>query len=172
MEANHPMGGLPTHTGHVTRSPLTDPLTVHRVEVARSVFCGPRSRHLRRFGPIDPKARALLAAEAAQSKKGQNLTIIDLSEQATYADFLVIVSTYSERQCAAVGAAVSDAFKESFNERPMSREGQGVWILLDYGDVVVHVFHEDARAYYDIDRMWPNAPRLRVPPTEAMNVAG
>ncbi|MGF1509142.1 MAG: ribosome silencing factor [Myxococcota bacterium] len=113
---------------------------------------------------IDAKARALLVAEAAQSKKGQNLTIIDLTEQEAYADYLVIVTAYSERQCGAVASAIRDVFKTEFGERPLSTEGKGVWILQDYGDVVVHVFHEDARAYYDIDRIWSNAPRLRVPP--------
>ncbi|MEM1025382.1 MAG: ribosome silencing factor [Myxococcota bacterium] len=120
---------------------------------------------------IDAKERALAAAEAAQSKKGQNVSILDLTEQEAYADYLVIVSTYSERQCAAVADAVREQFKANFDERPISASGQGVWVLIDYGDVVVHVFHEDARAYYDLDRLWAKAPRLRVPAAEDLRVA-
>ncbi len=53
--------------------------------------------------------------------------------------------------------------RTSFDAKPITREGNGVWILIDYGDVVIHVFHEDARAYYDLDRKWADAPRVRVP---------
>jgi ribosome-associated protein len=136
---------------------------VHTLDVARQ-----------RLGvnTIDAKARALTAAEAAQSKKGQNLTIIDLTGHETYADYLIIVTAYSERQCLAVAEAVRETFKRELNDRPMNREGNGVWILLDYGDVVVHVFHEDARAYYDLDRIWANAPRVRVPPPLAAAATG
>jgi ribosome-associated protein len=120
---------------------------------------------------IDAQERALAAAEAAQSKKGQNVSILDLTEQESYADYLVIVSTYSERQCVAVADAVRKLFKNEFDERPMSASGQGVWVLIDYGDVVVHVFHEDARAYYDLDRLWAKAPRIRVPAAEDLRAA-
>lgn len=58
------------------------------------------------------------------------------------------------------------SLKDAFGEQPMAREGQGVWVLIDYGDVVVHVFHEDARAYYDLDKLWADAPRVRVPALE------
>lgn len=112
---------------------------------------------------IDAKHKALIAAAAAQERKGQNLTIIDLEGRSDYADYIVIVSTYSERQCRAVADAVAECLRKDHDESPVAREGQGVWILIDYGDVVIHVFHEDARAYYDLDKLWSDAPRVRVP---------
>jgi ribosome-associated protein len=100
---------------------------------------------------------------AAQEKKGHNLTVINLEGQCSYTDYLVIISANNERQTSAIAEAISDNLKTTHGLRPMFREGQGGWILLDYGDVVVHVFVEDARAHYDLDRLWPEAPRVQVP---------
>ena len=74
------------------------------------------------------------------------------------------MTAYSERQTNAIADAVVDELKKRHQERPLSREGDGTWILVDYGDVVVHVFQEDARCYYDLDRLWADAPRVPVPP--------
>lgn len=104
-----------------------------------------------------------MAAAAAQSKKGQNLTIIDLDGESSYTDYLLIVTAYSDRQTRAVADAVAEVMKAELGERPLSREGDGGWILLDFGDVVIHVFHEDTRAFYDLDRLWAKAPRIPVP---------
>ena len=118
-----------------------------------------RRRHI-----IEGKQKALLAAGAAQSKKGQNITIIDLDQESSYADFLVIATAYSERQTRAIADAVIDEMKRRHGMEMLSREGEGSWILIDFGDVVTHVFHEDARAFYDLDRLWSKAPRVPVPP--------
>lgn len=112
---------------------------------------------------IDPKTMALDAARAAQDKKGQNLTIIDLQGRSSYADMLVIATAYSDRQTQAIADSVQDVLRVEHGLRPMHREGQGPWILLDYGDIVVHVFHEDARAFYALDQLWADAPRVEVP---------
>lgn len=122
----------------------------------------------RRSPAIDGKDIALAAAEAAQSKKGQNLTIIDLDGQSSYTDFLVIVTAYSERQTRAIADAVAETMKADHGQKVLSREGDSSWILLDYGAVVVHVFHEDTRAFYDLDRLWSNAPRVPVPPPQSL----
>ena len=102
-------------------------------------------------------------AVAAQDRKGQNLTIIQVSGESSYTDYLVIVTAYSERMTNAIADTVIDDLKRDHKERPLSREGDGTWILVDYGDVVLHVFQEDARAYYDLDRLWADAPRVTVP---------
>jgi ribosome-associated protein len=115
---------------------------------------------------IDAKEKALAAALAAQEKKGQNPTIIDLEGKSSYTDFIVIVTAYSERQTAAIADGIVESLREQ-RLRPLAREGQGSWILLDYGDVVVHVFHEDTRAFYDLDRLWASAKRVTVPPLES-----
>ncbi|MBX2812503.1 MAG: ribosome silencing factor [Myxococcales bacterium] len=114
---------------------------------------------------------ALEAARAAQDKKGQNLTIINLEGRSSYADMLVIATAYSERQTLAIADAIHSTLKQQHNLHPMHREGHGAWILLDYGDIVVHVFHEDARAFYALDQLWADAPRVEVPVPLALNSA-
>lgn len=74
------------------------------------------------------------------------------------------MTAYSERQTRAIGDAVIDEMKRKHGMEMLSREGDGSWILIDFGDVVIHVFHEDARAFYDLDRLWSSAPRVPVPP--------
>ncbi|MCK6551140.1 ribosome silencing factor [Myxococcota bacterium] len=108
---------------------------------------------------------------AAQDKKGQAPTVIDVSGECSYTDFLVIVSAKNERQTTAIAEGVTDALRTEHGVRPLYREGQGGWVLLDYGDVIVHVFQEDTREHYDIDRLWANAPRIPVPAVEAEAVA-
>jgi len=115
---------------------------------------------------IESRDKALAIATAAQDRKGQNLTIIQVDGQSSYTDFLVIVTAYSERMTNAIADTVIDDLKKKGGQRPLSREGDGTWILVDYGDVVLHVFHEDARAYYDLDRLWADATRIPVPPPE------
>ncbi len=68
--------------------------------------------------------------------------------------------------------SIFQTLRKTEGERPISRNQDGVWVLLDYGDVVVHVFHEDARAYYELDRMWADAPRIHLPaPVESWATA-
>lgn len=105
-------------------------------------------------------------AVAAQDRKGQNTTIIEVQGESSYTDYLVIVTAYSERMTNAIADSVIDDLKRHHQERPFSREGDGTWILVDYGDVVLHVFQEDARAYYDLDRLWADSARVPVPPPE------
>lgn len=156
---------------------------------ARYRVAGVRKRHCRSVRPrlhysgtkgraaaegglnIDSKTMALDAARAAQDKKGQNLTIIDLRRSSTYTDALVIATAYSDRQTQAIADSVQDVLRQDHGCRPLHREGQGPWILLDYGDIVVHVFHEDARAFYALDQLWADAPRIEVPPPARFGTA-
>ncbi len=89
--------------------------------------------------------------------------MIDLESECSYADYLVVVSANSERQTAGIADAITETLRTGVGIKPQYREGQKGWILLDYGDVIVHVFVEDTRAYYDIDRLWPTSPRVPVP---------
>lgn len=114
---------------------------------------------------------ALEAARAAQDKKGQNLTIINLEGRSSYTDMLVIATAYSERQTEAIADSIHGILKSEHGLQPLHREGQGPWILLDYGDIVVHVFHEDARAFYALDQLWADAPRVEVPAPMPLNNA-
>lgn len=110
------------------------------------------------------KERALCAARGAQDKKSFAVTLIDVEGLCSYADIIMIASATSERQAAAIASGVEAAMRQEFGVKPSHREGVGAsWVLLDFGDVLVHVFTEDARAYYDIDKLWATAPRIPVP---------
>lgn len=91
--------------------------------------------------------------------------------ESSYTDYLVVVTAYSDRQTRAIADSVADSMKRDHRLKLLSKEGDGAWILLDYGDVVVHVFHEDARAFYDLDRLWSSAPRVAVPPPAGLEAA-
>lgn len=79
----------------------------------------------------------------------------------------MIISANSERQTGAIADSIAEQLRESHGVRPMYREGEAGWLLLDYGDVIVHVFMDDTRHYYDLDRLWPSAPRVPVPAVDA-----
>jgi ribosome-associated protein len=103
----------------------------------------------------DVNATWLLAARAADAKKATNIRVIDLREITTFADFFVICSGSNSRQTQAIANEVETELKK-VGERPNSVEGygNGEWVLLDYGDIVVHVFTDQSRTYYDLDRLW------------------
>jgi ribosome-associated protein len=132
---------------------------------------------LQRHPVVDPQrfeARARLrvtsaeetarrAAAAALDKKAENVVLIDLRAQSSYADFLVICSGTNERQLEAIADSVEKSLAE-IGDRPIGTEGArgGRWVLLDYGDVVVHVFDEGERSYYDLEGLWSDAPSQRL----------
>lgn len=104
------------------------------------------------------------AVEAAREKKAENITVLDLAALAGFTDAFVICSGSSGRQV----QAISDAVEEQMALRGVRlshREGydQGEWVLLDFPGFVVHVFHERARLFYDLERLWRAAPRTDVP---------
>ncbi len=107
---------------------------------------------------------ALAAAEAGLDKKAQGVEIIDVRGKVDYADFVVVMSGRSDRQVQAIARGVEDALRESELARCLGVEGMvtGRWVLMDFGDVVVHVFHEDTRGYYDLESLWIDAARLAV----------
>lgn len=104
---------------------------------------------------------ARLAVGAALDKKALDPVALDLRGISTVAEFFVIVTGTSDRHVQSVAENVMEAFK-AVGERALGEEGlrEGRWVLLDYGEVVVHVFLEPVREYYDIERLWIDAPRL------------
>jgi ribosome-associated protein len=138
-----------------------------RARVARSED-GERAavRASARPGAADDSLRtARIAAEAALEKKGEEVLLIDLRERSSYADFLVLSSGASDRQLEAIADEVWKAL-EAEGHRLVGKEGGGAgrWLLLDFGDVVVHVFHQDERGHYDLEGLWADAPQTRVEP--------
>jgi ribosome-associated protein len=111
---------------------------------------------------------AVAVAVAALDKKASGLEVIDVAGRVDYADFLVLMSGRSDRHVTALSAAIEEALRKK-NKRALAVEGlpHANWVLMDFGDVVVHVFQDDARAAYDIDGLWMDARRVPVPLDES-----
>lgn len=101
-----------------------------------------------------------LAVEVALDKKAFDLVVLKVGEVSTIADYFVICSTGSERQSLAITEGIEEKLRESVGIRPLLVEGRrpGRWVLLDYGDFVVHVFTEETRGFYRLERLWDDAP--------------
>ncbi|SER81942.1 ribosome-associated protein [Propionibacterium cyclohexanicum] len=105
-----------------------------------------------------------VAAQAASDKLAVDIVGRDVSEQLAIADTFLIVSGRGERQVGAIVDAIEDALLD-VGEHTLRREGHGAnrWVLLDYGDLVVHVFHIEDRASYGLERLWRDCPELQLP---------
>jgi ribosome-associated protein len=103
--------------------------------------------------------------EAARSKKAADIRLLDVSGIASFADFFAFMSGTSDRQNRAIAEAIFDAQKEQ-GERPVSQEGDrgGSWILMDYGDLIVHVMLETTRHHYKLEELWKEGKELVLPP--------
>jgi len=114
-------------------------------------------------------ARARVAVDAAAEKKGADLAILDVGDVLSIIDLFVLVSASNARQVRTIVEEVEKALTEHDGSKPISVEGlaDASWVLLDYGDIVVHVFLDETRAYYDLDRLWGDVPRLDVPAAQA-----
>ena len=107
----------------------------------------------------EPRDVAVAAARAAASKQGQHIVVLDVHELIAITDFFVIVSGSSERQVTTIAEEVSKELKGR-KLKSLRREGDAGarWVLLDFGDVVVHVFHEEEREFYRLENLWRDAP--------------
>jgi ribosome-associated protein len=108
--------------------------------------------------------RVLQALHAASEKKAIDLVVLDLQDIASFTDYFVITSGANERQVQAIADGVSDTLKKVGS--PAARvEGYKTaeWILLDYGDFIVHVFEQKARSFYDLERLWRESKRVELP---------
>jgi ribosome-associated protein len=113
-----------------------------------------------RGGPVpDAIRRAAVAARAASDKKGDDVVVLDVGDIISLTEAFVLVSASNVRQVRTVVEEVERALKGAESDRPRSIEGldDASWVLMDYGDVIVHVFLAETRAYYDLDRLWADA---------------
>ncbi|HEX9872922.1 MAG TPA: ribosome silencing factor [Deferrimonas sp.] len=111
------------------------------------------------------KDRAILCAAYALEKKALEVRVLEVKGLSTLTDYLLIASGSSDRQVQAVAEAVRAGLKDDHATPPMAVEGmkEGRWVLLDYGDVMVHIFHKPVRDFYDLDGLWSEAPEVEIP---------
>ena len=105
---------------------------------------------------------ALAAAQVAAENRGQDILVLDLREQTPIFDFFVIASGTSRRQLHAISEEIDHRLEDELQDQRLGIEGyaESSWILLDYGSVVVHLFDEGTRGYYDLENLWANAKRV------------
>jgi ribosome-associated protein len=119
--------------------------------------------------PIVPesKAKAIAIAKASLDKKAEDVLILHVAKLTSVADYLVICSGESERQVKAIADHIADVLS-SRRAVPLSVEGTTTanWILMDFGDVIVHVFRTDIRSYYGLEKLWADARSVRIPKSE------
>ena len=107
-------------------------------------------------------SRVEYAARAVVDKKAFEIDVLHVGELTSIAEYFVICSTGSERQSAAVADAVEERLRADHGVKPLTTEGRRTsrWILIDYGDFVVHVFTEECRKFYSLERLWGDAPNV------------
>ena len=110
--------------------------------------------------PIQQRVRT--AVHAAVDKKAFDIAVLGVSELTSIADYFVLCSANTERQTQAIADSVIEKVRSEQSARPLLVEGTtpGRWILIDYGDFIVHVFTEDCRRYYGLERLWGDAPNM------------
>jgi ribosome-associated protein len=128
-------------------------------DATRAPAAAPRPVEL----PDPARPRAMLAAQAALDKKAEDVLVLDVRGLTSYADYFVVMTADSERQAGAIADAVDERL-EGQGATKVGVEGyeSGRWILIDYGDVVAHVFNREARGFYDLEGLWADAPRFQV----------
>jgi len=109
----------------------------------------------------DSKAKSLLCLKAALEKKAIDPVLLELKGTTSFTDYFLLCSGKSDRQVQAIAQAIEETLKKT-GIRPLGQEGmkEGRWILIDYADVVVHVFLEPMRKFYDLEGLWIDAPRI------------
>lgn len=115
------------------------------------------------FDELDERAK--LALHSASEKKAVNLTAIDLREIASFTEFFVIASGTNQRQVQAISDEIEEQLKKQLQARPIRIEGynSAEWVLMDYGDFVIHIFEQKAREFYDLERLWREARKVALP---------
>lgn len=120
------------------------------------------------------EAIAQAAAEAALEKGAENVTLIDVSDRLVITDMFIIASASNDRQVRAVADAIEERLLQD-RVKPLRREGatEGRWVLLDFGDLVAHIQHNEERSFYALERLWKDCPtRVVTPPTPAAQKQG
>ena len=112
---------------------------------------------------LTPAERAIQCARFALDKKALNVAVLEIRRLSSIADYLVLASGSSDKQVQAIADSVRKGLKKF--GKPLDLEGakEGKWVVIDYGDVIVHIFQEELRQYYNLDELWAAAPELPIP---------
>jgi ribosome-associated protein len=113
------------------------------------------------MGGLNTEEKAALASRIAADKKAMDVVVLDMRDASSISDYFLICSGGSERQVQAIADAIDEQLEQS-GTNSLGVEGyrEGRWILMDYGDVIVHVFSQETRDFYDLERLWANAPKI------------
>ena len=112
---------------------------------------------------LNSQERAIKCAALALDKKALNVKVLEIKELSSIADYLVLATGRSDKQAQAIADSVKQGLKKYGKVNDIEGVNEGVWIVMDYGDVLVHIFKDDLRRHYDLDGLWSMAPLLELP---------
>lgn len=121
------------------------------------------AQNLTPFAELDEEVK--LALTCASEKKAYDLIALDLREIASFTEFFIIATGANQRQVQAIADEIEEQLKKQVSARPVRTEGysSAEWVLMDYGDFIVHIFEKNAREFYDLERLWRDAKRVELP---------
>lgn len=113
---------------------------------------------------IESWDKAVLASRFALEKKAYDLVVMEVRDLTSIADYFIVCSGRSDRQVQSIAQGIEENLRAS-GARPQAVEGaaRGQWLLMDFSDVIVHIFYEPVREFYDLDGLWGHAPRMKLP---------
>jgi ribosome-associated protein len=131
--------------------------TLHRESVKIEI-----PKVLTPFEEIDPEVQ--LAVRCASDKKGIDIKVLDLRQVASFTEFFILASGANQRQVQAIADEITEQLKKQLGTRAIRVEGYsaGEWVLLDFGDFIVHIFNKEAREFYDLERLWRDAQKVEL----------
>lgn len=132
--------------------------SLHRESVRMEI---PQART--KFDELDENLQ--LAIKCAADKKAVNMVALDLRPVASFTEFFVVCSGTNQRQVQAIADEISEQLKKQLRQSPVRVEGYNAaeWLLMDYGDFVIHIFDKEARDFYDLERLWRDATKVELP---------
>jgi ribosome-associated protein len=138
------------------KTTLSVPIVV-RYRLGERSLARPEKLHTR-----EPEPAWLTAVHAAESKQARDVTVLDVREATSFTDYFLIATGANPRQIQAIGDEITQQLKRH-GEYPASLEGykNAEWVLIDYGDFVIHIFSPKARTYYDLERLWRDAKPVK-----------
>jgi ribosome-associated protein len=117
---------------------------------------------------LDSRERALSCALFALEKKALNVRVLEIGRLSSIADYLVLASGTSDKQTQAIAESVKTGLKKFGKALDVEGLREGNWVVIDYGDVIVHIFQESTRRYYNLDELWNAAPLLEIPEEDGL----